>query len=142
MKAKKLTKETIGSLGVSDVKFPDFGPGDTIAVAQRIKEGDKERIQVFQGDVICVHKNGASSTFTVRKISANSVAVERIFPFYSPLIESIKFVKKGKVRRAKLYYIRERIGKAARLQEQILTKEQKEEMLQSGNENKAEEASL
>jgi large subunit ribosomal protein L19 len=72
-----------------------------------------------------VSNNGPSSTFTVRKIGANSVAVERIFPFYSPLIETVRFVKKGKVRRAKLYYMRDRIGKAARVAEKVLTKEQK-----------------
>lgn len=96
-----------------------------MAVSQRIKEGDKERIQVFEGDVIAIRKNGVSSTFTVRKISANAVAVERIFPMYSPLIENVKFIRRGDVRRAKLYYIRERVGKSARVREKVLTKEQK-----------------
>lgn len=72
-----------------------------------------------------MHKKGASSTFTVRKIGANSVAVERIFPFNTPLIETITFVRYGKVRRAKLYYIRERVGKAARVKEMVLSKEQR-----------------
>ena len=125
MKAKKFTRETIRDLGVYDRPFSNIEIGSTVAVSQRIKEGDKERIQVFEGDVIAVSNNGPSSTFTVRKISANSVAVERIFPFYSPLIETVRFVKKGKVRRAKLYYMRDRIGKAARVEEQVLTKEQK-----------------
>ena len=126
MKAKKYTKETISSIGMYDRNFPEFQVGDAVAVKLRIKEGDKERIQTFEGDVIAMHKKGASSSFTVRKIGANSVAVERIFPFYTPLIESIKFIRPGKVRRAKLYYMRDRIGKAARVQERVLTKEQKE----------------
>ena len=119
MKATKYTRETIRDIGVEDRKWPAFSIGDTIAVSQRIKEGDKERIQVFEGDVIAMHKKGISSTFTVRKIGANAVAVERIFPMYSPKIDSIKFVRKGDVRRAKLYYIRERDGKAARVTEKI-----------------------
>lgn len=127
MKAKKLTRETINSLGVVERGFPKFKVGDAIIVSQKIKEGDKERIQVFEGDVISMKNNGASSTFTVRKIASNSVAVERIFPYQSPLIESIKFVRSGKVRRAKLYYMRDRVGKASRVQEKIMTKEQKEQ---------------
>ena len=125
MKAKKYTKETVLSVGITERNFPAFGIGDAIIVGQRIKEGDKQRIQYFEGDVIAMKNNGISSTFTVRKIGANSIAVERIFPYYSELIESIKFLRKGKVRRAKLYYIRERIGKAARVKEKVLTKEQK-----------------
>ena len=126
MKASKLTRETINELGQHERNFPEFSVGDTIAVSLKVKEGGKERIQVFEGDVIAMHKNGASSTFTVRKIGANSVSVEKIFPYYSPLVDSIKFVRSGKIRRAKLYYIRERIGKAARVEEKVLTKEQKE----------------
>jgi len=126
MKASKLTRETINELGMFDRNFPEFNVGDTVAVSLKVKEGGKERIQVFAGDVIAMHKNGASSTFTVRKIGANAVSVEKVFPYYSPLIDSIKFVRGGKIRRAKLYYIRERIGKAARVAEKVLTKEQKE----------------
>lgn len=136
MKAKKLTKETINQLGIYDRGFPDFKAGDTIAVSQRIKEGDKERLQLFQGDVISINLNGISSSFTVRKIGANSVAVERIYPYYTPLIESIKLLKRGKVRRAKLYYIRDRVGRSARLKEMILTKEQKSQL---ADENKVAE---
>lgn len=131
MKANKYTKETILDskfLGVKDYSHYNFAIGDTIKVAQKIKEGDKERIQIFEGDVIARHENGISSTFTLRRIAAHSVAVERIFPLYSPIIESIEFVHKGKVRRAKLYYIRDRIGKAARVKEKILTKEEKEQL--------------
>ena len=127
MKANKLTKETIGALGQYDRGFPSFEVGDAIAVSQRIKEGSKERLQVFEGDVIAINNNNASSTFTVRKIGANGVSVERIFPYYSPLVDSIKFVSHGKTRRAKLYYMRDRIGKAARVQERVLTREQKEQ---------------
>jgi large subunit ribosomal protein L19 len=126
MKAKKFTRETIRELGMYERPFLNIEVGSTVAVSQRIKEGDKERTQIFEGDVIAISKNGPSSTFTVRKIGANAVAVERIFPFYSPRIEDVRFVKKGKIRRAKLYYMRDRIGKAARVEEKVLTKEQKE----------------
>jgi large subunit ribosomal protein L19 len=125
MKALCLTKETIRSLGITENKFPVFKVGDTIAVTQRIKEGDKERLQVFQGDVLAIHNHGGSSTFIIRKMSDSSVAVERIFPYYSPIIKDIKVIKNGSVRRAKLYYIRKRVGKAARLKEKVVTKEQK-----------------
>lgn len=123
MKAKKLTKETIANIGIIDRGFPEFSVGDTVAVAQKIKEGDKERIQIFEGDVIASNTHGISSTFTVRKIASNSVAVERIFPVYSPLIESIKVVRRGDVRRAKLYYLRDRVGRAGRVKEKIVSKE-------------------
>jgi large subunit ribosomal protein L19 len=130
MKAKGLTRETIREFGAKSLNFPDFNVGDTIAVAQRIVEGDKQRIQVFEGDVIAIRRKGTASTFTVRKIGANSVAVERIFPYQTPMIDSIKLVRRGKVRRAKLYYIRGRVGKAARVAEMVLTKEQKEQLVQ------------
>lgn len=127
MKAKGLTRETINTLGMSDRKFPEFEVGDVVSVSQKIVEGDKARLQKFEGDVLCIRHNGASSTFTVRKIGADSVAVERIFPFYSPLVESISLVRKGKARRAKLFYMRSRIGKAARVQEKVMTREQREQ---------------
>jgi large subunit ribosomal protein L19 len=134
MKAKKFTKETIRDLGVSAAKFPHFREGDTVAVSLRIKdEGGKEvkeRIQVFEGDVIAIRRAGASSVFTVRKIGANAVAVERILPFHSPLIEKIKVVRRGNVRRAKLYYMRSRIGKAARVEELVMTRAQREQEAQ------------
>jgi len=140
MKAKHFTKETIRQLGVAQRTLPSFGIGDTIAVSQRIREGDKERLQVFQGDVIAMRNNGSSGTFTVRKISANGIAVERIYPFHSPLIDSIKVVRKGDVRRAKLYYIRDRVGKAGRVKERILTKEEKRAQIESENKMVQEEA--
>lgn len=127
MKAQKYTKETILNLDTKKRNFDDFGIGDTVKVAQKIKEGDKQRIQFFEGDVIAINNNGISSTFTVRKIGANAVAVERIFPYYSITIENVTFIRKGKVRRAKLYYMRERLGKAARVQEKVMTREQKEQ---------------
>lgn len=126
MRAKGLTKETIYQLGIKDRGFDSFDVGDTVIVGLHIKEGEKHRIQNFEGDVIAINKGGISTTFTVRKIAADRISVERIFPFYSPLIESIKFVRKGKVCRAKLYYMRDRIGKAARIKEKVMTKEEKE----------------
>lgn len=128
MKAKKFTKETILDIGYDKNKFNNFDVGDTIRVAQKIAEGDKERLQYFEGFVVRKHKQGIASTFTVRKLGANGIFVERIFPLYSPVIDSIDFVRKGKVRRAKLYYMRDRIGKAANVQEKVLTKEQKESL--------------
>ncbi len=129
MKASQLTKETINGLGIEARQFPEFSFGDTIAVSQWIVEGDKKRLQIFEGDVIGLHHNGISSTFTVRKIASNNVAVERIYPYYSPIIDSIKVSRKGDVRRAKLYYLRHRVGKSARVKELILTKEHKEAAL-------------
>lgn len=126
MKARGLTKETIMDLGVKDRSFPEFSIGDTIEVNLFVKEGDKERLQMFSGDVIAFHNNGISTTFTVRRIGANGIGVERIFPYYSPIISTIKVAKRGDVRRAKLFYIRDRVGKAAKIQEKILTKDQKE----------------
>jgi large subunit ribosomal protein L19 len=96
--------------------LPRFRPGDTVRVHVKIKEGDKYRIQVFEGVVIVQKNNGVSSTFTVRKVSSG-YGIERIFPLHSPIIEKLEVVKSGKVRRARLYYLRGRRGKAARLKE-------------------------
>ncbi len=96
--------------------LPEFRTGDTIRVHVRIKEGDKERLQAYEGLVIARHNTGMGTTVTVRKISF-SHGVERIFPIYAPVVERIEFVRSGKVRRAKLYYIRDLRGKAARLKE-------------------------
>lgn len=98
--------------------LPDFAAGDTITVNVRIKEGERERIQAFQGVCIDRKNKGYNSSFTVRKLSFGE-GVERQFPLYSPLIESIELVRKGHVRRAKLYYLRGRTGKAARIRERI-----------------------
>lgn len=97
-------------------QLPDFGSGDTITVSYKIKEGNKERIQQFQGVVLQRKGSGATETFTIRKMSGN-VGVERIFPVNSPFIESIKINKRGKVRRARIFYFRERTGKSARIKE-------------------------
>ena len=96
--------------------FDTFNPGDTVTVAYRIKEGNKERIQQFRGDVIRISGHGNKKRFTVRKMSGN-VGVERIFPIESPFIEEIVVNRRGKVRRAKLYYLRALTGKKARIKE-------------------------
>jgi large subunit ribosomal protein L19 len=95
---------------------PPFRPGDTLRVMVRVKEGDKERLQAFEGVCIARRGGGVSETFTVRKIS-NGVGVERIFPLHSPMIGAINVVRRGSVRRAKLYYLREVSGKAGRIRE-------------------------
>jgi large subunit ribosomal protein L19 len=95
-------------------ELPVFNSGDHIRVHVRVVEGDKERIQPFEGDVISIRGNGKSKTFTVRKISSG-VGVERIFPYYSPKIAKVELLKQGDIRRAKLYYLRNLSGKAARI---------------------------
>ena len=102
-------------------EFEAFGPGDTITVAYRIKEVNKERIQQYRGVVIKINGQGDKKRFTVRKIS-DGVGVERIFPMESPFIESITVMKHGKVRRAKLYYLRNLTGKKARIKERFVKK--------------------
>ena len=94
---------------------PDFRAGDTLKLAIRIKEGDKTRIQNFEGVCIARRGSGVSETFMVRKIGANNVGVERIFPIYSESLESISVLRRGRVRRARLFYLRDRRGKAARI---------------------------
>ncbi|HFE52619.1 MAG TPA: 50S ribosomal protein L19 [Bacteroidetes bacterium] len=105
-------------VGASQLKtdVPEFGPGDTVAVHVKVIEGDKERIQVFQGVVISRRGSGINETFTVRKIS-DGIGVERIFPVHSPNVTKIERLRRGKVRRAKLFYLRGRSGKAARIEE-------------------------
>jgi large subunit ribosomal protein L19 len=102
----------------SDV--PDFAPGDTLRVNVRVREGDKERIQAFEGMCIARKGGGVSETFTVRKISSG-IGVERVFPLHSPTLDSITLVRRGRVRRAKLYYLRRLRGKAARIREKRTT---------------------
>src|SRR3989442_16011272 len=96
--------------------LPDFGPGDTVKVHVRVVEGTRERVQVFQGVVIGIKGSGVRETFTVRKVSFGG-GVERTFPKHSPIIAKIEVVTRGDVRRAKLYYLRDRVGKAARVKE-------------------------
>ncbi len=99
--------------------LPAFSPGDTVRVHVKIREGDKERIQVFQGVVISKRKGGMNATFTVRKVSYG-VGVERVFPMHSPIIDKVEIVTRGRVRRAKIYYLRKLRGKAARIREKRL----------------------
>jgi len=98
-------------------EFPEFFPGDTIKVHLKIVEGKKERTQIYQGVVIAINKKANRTTFTVRKICNGGYGVERILPLYTPAIQQIELVRRGRVRRAKLYYLRDRIGKAARIRE-------------------------
>lgn len=99
--------------------IPQFGPGDTVKVHVKVKEGNRERIQIFEGIVIKRQNGGLRETFTVRKI-AYGVGVERTFPVHSPMIDKIEVIRRGKVRRAKLYYLRGRIGKAATKVKEIM----------------------
>ena len=104
--------------------LPEFRPGDTIRVHVRIREGEKERLQVFEGTVIARNNSGISETITVRKMSFGH-GVERIFPVQAPVVDHIEVVRLGKVRRAKLYYLRGLRGKAARLKERVVRREKK-----------------
>ena len=99
-------------------EVPAFAVGDTVKVHVRIKEGDKSRIQVFEGTVIAKKHGGISETFTVRRVSYG-VGVERVFPLHSPNVAAVKVIRKGKVRRSKLYYLRDRVGKAAKVKEKL-----------------------
>ncbi len=99
-------------------EVPEFGPGDTVAVNVKVKEGDRERIQAFEGVVIAVRNRGLDSAFTVRKISYGE-GVERVFQTYSTMVDSIEVKRRGDVRRSKLYYLRDRHGKSARIKEKL-----------------------
>lgn len=99
-------------------EVPEFGPGDTLVVQVKVKEGTRERLQAFEGVCIAVRNRGLNSAFTVRKMS-HGEGVERVFQTYSPTIDSITVKRRGDVRRAKLYYLRERTGKAARIKEKL-----------------------
>lgn len=118
-----LIKVVEEAFATSKKEIPSFGPGDTITVAYRIKEGNKERIQQFRGVVIRINGHLEKKRFTVRKIS-DGIGVERIFPLESPFIESIVVNKYGKVRRAKLYYLRGLTGKKARIKERRVVKKE------------------
>ncbi len=102
-------------------QWPAFEPGDTVSVSVKVVEGNRQRLQAFEGTVIAVRKRGLNSSFTVRKMS-HGTGVERVFQTHSPQIEAIEVKRKGKVRRAKLYYLRSREGKAARIQEKLAAK--------------------
>ena len=99
-------------------EIPDFAPGDTVVVDVKVKEGDRERLQAFEGVVIAKRNRGLNSAFTVRKIS-HGEGVERVFQTYSPVVASVTVKRRGDVRRAKLYYLRERSGKSARIKEKL-----------------------
>jgi large subunit ribosomal protein L19 len=99
-------------------KIPDFGPGDTVSVKVKVKEGSRERLQAFEGVVLAKRNRQLNSAFTVSKIS-NGIGVERTFQTYSPLVDSIEVKRRGAVRRAKLYYLRERSGRSARIKEKL-----------------------
>ena len=109
--------ESFENAQIAGKQVPEFRAGDTLRVALRIKEGDKSRVQNFEGICIARRGTGTGETFIVRKIGANSVGVERIFPIYSENIEEITLVRRGRVRRSKLFYLRDRRGKAARIKE-------------------------
>ena len=115
---KEILMDTLQLLDREQMRtdIPQFKPGDTVKVHVRIREGDKERIQVFQGVVIRRRKGRINSTFTVRKISYG-IGVERIFPLHSPMIDKVELVSRGRVRRSRLYYLRKLRGKAARIRE-------------------------
>lgn len=99
-------------------EIPEFGPGDTVVVQVKVKEGNRERLQAYEGVVIAKRNRGANSSFTVRKIS-HGEGVERVFPTYSPAVAEIKVKRRGDVRRGKLYYLRDRSGKSARIKEKV-----------------------
>jgi large subunit ribosomal protein L19 len=116
---QQLEKEQVAKL-TANKEIPDFQPGDTVIVNVKIVEGDKSRVQAYEGVCIGRAGSGLQENFTVRKISYGE-GVERVFPLYSPMIDSIKIVRRGKVRRAKLYYLRGRRGKSARIVERQTT---------------------
>ena len=99
-------------------EVPAFNVGDTIKVHVKIQEGDKSRIQIFEGTVIAKKHGGVNETFTVRRV-AHGCGIERVYPLHSPVVEKVEVIRRGKVRRAKLYYLRDRVGKAAKVKEQI-----------------------
>jgi large subunit ribosomal protein L19 len=134
---QQLEKEQVAKLSAGK-DIPEFGPGDTVVVNYKVVEGERARIQAYEG--VCIGRSGAglNENFTVRKISYGE-GVERVFPLYSPMIDSIKIVRRGKVRRAKLYYLRGRRGKAARISERQEHRPVGQEAKTAGALNKAAE---
>ncbi|MGN1051255.1 MAG: 50S ribosomal protein L19 [Acutalibacteraceae bacterium] len=112
--------DALKTIAASSIKesFPSFDIGDTVKVSVNIREGDRERIQMFEGTVIAKKGSGVAESFTVRRVSYG-VGVERVFPIHSPNVVDVKVIRHGKVRRSKLYYLRDRVGKAAKLKEEI-----------------------
>ena len=121
--AERLEAEQVSKLS-AERKLPDFSPGDTLRVNVKVVEGTRERVQAFEGVCIARKNRGLNSSFTVRKISYGE-GVERVFPLYSPRIEKIEVIRRGRVRRAKLYYLRGRTGKAARIAEKSAYRQKK-----------------
>ncbi len=121
---QQLEQEQIAKL-TAERGVPEFGPGDTLKVTVKVVEGERERLQAFEGVCIARKARGLNSSFTVRKISYGE-GVERVFPLYSPRVASIELVRRGDVRRAKLYYLRGRTGKSARIAEKIVHKNKPE----------------
>lgn len=115
---QQLEQEEIARLGKT---VPEFAPGDTVVVQVKVKEGNRERLQAYEGVVIAKRNRGLNSAFTVRKISSGE-GVERTFQTYSPLVATIEVKRRGDVRRAKLYYLRDRSGKSARIKEKLVSK--------------------
>ncbi|HEY4861034.1 MAG TPA: 50S ribosomal protein L19 [Xanthobacteraceae bacterium] len=134
---QQLEKEQVAKLSAGK-DIPEFGPGDTVVVNYKVVEGERARIQAYEG--VCIGRSGSglNENFTVRKISYGE-GVERVFPLYSPMIDSIKIVRRGKVRRAKLYYLRGRRGKAARISERQEHRPVEQEAKTAGAMNKAAE---
>ena len=112
--------DALKTIAADSVKaeVPVFGIGDTVKVSVNIREGQRERIQMFEGTVIAKRGSGVAETFTVRRV-AYGVGVERVFPLHSPNVRKVEVIRRGKVRRAKLYYLRDRVGKAAKVKEQV-----------------------
>jgi large subunit ribosomal protein L19 len=134
---QQLEKEQVAKLSAGK-DIPEFGPGDTVVVNYKVVEGERARIQAYEG--VCIGRSGSglNENFTVRKISYGE-GVERVFPLYSPMIDSIRIVRRGKVRRAKLYYLRGRRGKAARISERQEHRPVEQEVKTAGAMNKAAE---
>lgn len=109
--------ENFENAQVAEKNIPEFRAGDTVRLAVTIKEGDKSRVQNYEGVCIAMRGEGTGKTITVRKIGANGIGIERVFPIYSDSINEIKVLRRGRVRRAKLFYLRERSGKSARIKE-------------------------
>ena len=119
-KIRRIKNGRIKTIAAASVKetTPEFSVGDTVKVSVNIREGERERIQMFEGTVIAKRGSGVAETFTVRRV-AYGVGVERVFPLHSPNVKDVQVVRYGKVRRSKLYYLRDRVGKAAKVKEQI-----------------------
>ena len=132
---QELEKEQFDKLAATKT-IPEFGPGDTVIVNVKVVEGDRSRVQAYEG--VCIGRSGGglNESFTVRKISYGE-GVERVFPLYSPMIDSIKLVRRGKVRRAKLYYLRDRRGKSARIAEKMESAGEKQVRIESKAKAKA-----